>query len=307
MGKVSLVVGYTDLSIVSPVTEILNCPASMRASPYSRERCISLSPSHLSSPRKHKVGAKWAKQQAKRNAREERIRREKRLAPEELDAQGEPPAPPHQETSNNSQGHQSSSLPKTRDSLRMDAEIFVPSQSQNHLNTLSASAKSFSPPAVTPSPKHSFHNSHHSTPLRPPPQYPHGPSPLSLSSSRFYHKLAMTQFPQVNQNDHNSGLGQGLYDPYVSPPNPLAVTSNGSNQPQINPYSSDANTSGGASYYHNSAYAQPVQYHLYTSLGPHREAVHPYQRPAYDFFIPDTLREDLQRKSAATLQTLPSA
>ncbi|KAL9115309.1 MAG: hypothetical protein Q9187_007313, partial [Circinaria calcarea] len=128
---------------------------------------------------------------------------------------------------------------------------------------------------------------------------------MSFIPSHSFPKSAVAQFHQINQNDHNGGLGQGLYDPYVSPPNPLAVASNGSSQPQLNPYSSDASTSGGASYYHNSAYAQPVQYHLYTSLGPHREAVHPYQRSAYDFFIPDSLREDLQRKSAATLQTLP--
>jgi PAB-dependent poly(A)-specific ribonuclease subunit 3 len=32
-----------------------------------------------------------------------------------------------------------------------------------------------------------------------------------------------------------------------------------------------------------------------------------YQRNVHDLFIPNDLREELQKKSAATLQTLPSA
>lgn len=47
-------------------------------------------------------------------------------------------------------------------------------------------------------------------------------------------------------------------------------------------------------------------YHLYAPSGPNRENLLAYQRSAHDFFIPENLRQDLQRKSEATLQILPS-
>jgi PAB-dependent poly(A)-specific ribonuclease subunit 3 len=42
-------------------------------------------------------------------------------------------------------------------------------------------------------------------------------------------------------------------------------------------------------------------------MGPHREDLLPYQRLAHDFFMPEKLREDLHRKSEASLQIMPSA
>ncbi|MCJ1409726.1 PAB-dependent poly(A)-specific ribonuclease subunit 3 [Ptychographa xylographoides] len=104
----------------------------------------------------------------------------------------------------------------------------------------------------------------------------------------------------------NGSLHQALYDPYVTPPSSMATSTHTPQSTQINPYSQDSTTTNSSSYYQNSSFAQPIQYHLYTSLGPHREALLPYQRAAHDFFIPDALREELQRKSATTLQTLPN-
>jgi hypothetical protein len=76
---------------------------------------------------------------------------------------------------------------------------------------------------------------------------------------------------------------------------------------QVNPYAQDANSSAGAPFYNNNnTFQQPPQYHLYTSLAPHRENLQPYQRAQHDFFMSDKLREELQRKSAAALQVLPS-
>jgi PAB-dependent poly(A)-specific ribonuclease subunit 3 len=49
-----------------------------------------------------------------------------------------------------------------------------------------------------------------------------------------------------------------------------------------------------------------AQYHNYAPMGPHRENLLAYQRTVHDLFIPDKLREDLQRKAEASLQTLPS-
>ena len=42
-----------------------------------------------------------------------------------------------------------------------------------------------------------------------------------------------------------------------------------------------------------------LQYHLYTSPAPRRHELAPNQRTAADFFIPDDLRETLQRKNEA--------
>ena len=108
------------------------------------------------------------------------------------------------------------------------------------------------------------------------------------------------------QSEPNGSLTHGLFDPYVSSSTSLPNSSLGPHQPPLNPYAQDTSAAGGAAYYQPSSYTQPIQYHLYSSLGPHRENLLSYQRTAHDFFIPDGLREDLQRKSAATLQTLPS-
>ena len=101
-----------------------------------------------------------------------------------------------------------------------------------------------------------------------------------------------------HQDEPNNGLTPPIFDPYASSP------AHTPHPTQINPYAQDNTTQGAASYYQDSSYTQPLQYHLYTALGPHREAISPHQRNAQDFFISDTLREDLQRKSAAAHQVL---
>ncbi|KAI1662480.1 hypothetical protein F4813DRAFT_109722 [Daldinia decipiens] len=79
-----------------------------------------------------------------------------------------------------------------------------------------------------------------------------------------------------------------------------------------NPYAEDHNALAGtgAPYYtaQNSyaAPSQPLQYHLYYPITTGRESMQPYQRQVYDLFLPESLREDLQKKSEATRQVLPS-
>ncbi|MCJ1369203.1 PAB-dependent poly(A)-specific ribonuclease subunit 3 [Loxospora ochrophaea] len=112
---------------------------------------------------------------------------------------------------------------------------------------------------------------------------------------------------QSNQGDVNGNPSHPAYDAYAAS-NTSMTSTPGPQQNQVNPYAQDGSAVGGASYYQNSAnYTQPLQYHLYTSLGPHKENLLSYQRTSRDLFIPDSLREDLQRKSAATLQTLPNS
>ncbi|KAK9367572.1 hypothetical protein V1509DRAFT_626349 [Lipomyces kononenkoae] len=62
-------------------------------------------------------------------------------------------------------------------------------------------------------------------------------------------------------------------------------------------------------YYHQAqpAHYQPLNYHLYAPLPPHSINALPYQRTVQGFFLSDNLREELQRKTEATLQILPTS
>ena len=187
--------------------------------------------------------------------------------------------------------------------MRFTPSPITPAKVRAHTRELSGEARPFVPRRVTP-PRRPSNKPKFPTELaRPLTQVPKSPSPLL---PQFQSHFTPPESYFSHQGETNGGLNQSLYDPYVSPTPPLAAVSQGSHQSQVNPYAQDPTTAGGPSYYQNNAYAQPVQYHLYAPLGPHREALLPYQRAAHDFFIPDALREDLQRKSAATLQTLPS-
>lgn len=48
-------------------------------------------------------------------------------------------------------------------------------------------------------------------------------------------------------------------------------------------------------------------YHLYWQIGPQPTSLLAYQRTAHDFFIPDSIREDLQKKSEVGRQILPNS
>ncbi|KAI1818501.1 hypothetical protein GGS20DRAFT_594433 [Poronia punctata] len=121
------------------------------------------------------------------------------------------------------------------------------------------------------------------------------------------------QFPDFSQPNfelNNTNAANGTtetslgYDPFMSTiPQGLQTT-------QYNPYAEEHNplTGTGTSYYGGqntySAPLQPLQYHLYYPLAPIRDTLQPYQRPAFDFFLPESLREDLQKKSEAARQIL---
>ncbi|KAF2843481.1 PAB-dependent poly(A)-specific ribonuclease subunit PAN3 [Patellaria atrata CBS 101060] len=97
------------------------------------------------------------------------------------------------------------------------------------------------------------------------------------------------------------------YDPF-NVQSTLSALPATNHQAQLNPYSTETSTLGGAAYFQNSnSFAQPLQYHAYFPLGPHRENLLAYQRTAHDFFISDHLRDDLQRKAEASRQILPSS
>ena len=198
---------------------------------------------------------------------------------------------------------------KHKKSFSADAIPFIPSRSRSHIHESSSelfadkrvavnecsNSKDHIP--VTELPRFPLHHSHSFHTFR----RRHFSRPQFLSEECY-----TSTNTQSSQGETNGGLHQPLYDPYVTPPSSMATSSHTPQQPQINPYAQEPSNSASASYYQNTSFAQPLQYHLYTSLAPHREALLPFQRAAHDFFIPDSIREDLQRKSATTLQTLPS-
>ncbi|KAK9243272.1 hypothetical protein V1506DRAFT_544948 [Lipomyces tetrasporus] len=55
------------------------------------------------------------------------------------------------------------------------------------------------------------------------------------------------------------------------------------------------------------AHYQPLNYHLYAPLSPYKVNLLPYQRTVQGFFLSDNLREELQRKTEASLQVLPTS
>ncbi|KAL4987343.1 PAB-dependent poly(A)-specific ribonuclease subunit pan3 [Aspergillus falconensis] len=117
-----------------------------------------------------------------------------------------------------------------------------------------------------------------------------------------------THMSPLHGNGNPGVASANAYDPFVSTPNPLAAP--GAVGPvQANPFSHDAATAtlSGAAYYANQAgFQQPVQYHLYAPIGPHNQNALAYQRNVHDLFLPNDFREELQKKAAATLQTLPN-
>ncbi|KAK0725718.1 hypothetical protein B0H67DRAFT_571235 [Lasiosphaeris hirsuta] len=104
----------------------------------------------------------------------------------------------------------------------------------------------------------------------------------------------------------------GIYnDPFTMGSIATTLPSTG----QFNPYAAgDHGAMGGpgATFYpqhgaFSAAPLQPPNYHLYTPFDSHRQDLQPWQRATYDFFIPDKLREELQKKMFATQQTLPGS
>ena len=79
-------------------------------------------------------------------------------------------------------------------------------------------------------------------------------------------------------------------------------------QQTINPYAQATSTMGGQAFFQDTGgYKHPLNYHLYAAVGPRRENMLPYQRASADFFIPDSVREDLQRRADAALQTFANS
>ncbi|KAN0079510.1 hypothetical protein V8E54_004724 [Elaphomyces granulatus] len=129
--------------------------------------------------------------------------------------------------------------------------------------------------------------------------------PQSFDTSQVVRKA-----PAASLQGTSNGVlaSAGAYDPFVTTPTPLATPGSVTHQVQTSPYSHDATALGGTAFFSSQTnFQQPVQYHLYAPIGPHSQNIMGYQRNVHDLFLPNNFREELQKKAAATLQTLPNS
>lgn len=116
---------------------------------------------------------------------------------------------------------------------------------------------------------------------------------------------AHSDHQQVDQQPQLSGQINAFADPFLAS---QALQGLDGAQATINPYAEQAPNVGAQAFFQDATgFRHPLNYHLYASLGPRRDQITPYQRTTADFFIPDDVREDLQRKAEATLQTFPNS
>ncbi|KAH8648385.1 PAB-dependent poly(A)-specific ribonuclease subunit PAN3 [Xylariales sp. PMI_506] len=188
--------------------------------------------------------------------------------------------------------------------------------------TFNADSPSFTPSQLqSGGKKHTFSSQTVNAAVFTPKAVPTSTTPiLSDSESPYINPATIREFTPQSQNyDLNTaGTSNGvanestgnMYDPYS-----MSNLSQTLPTPQYNPYAEDHNSlaaaATAASFYSTqagyTAPMQPLQYHLYAPVGPSRQDLTPYQRQAHDFFLPNDLREDLQKKSAATRLVLPNS
>ncbi|KAB8754761.1 hypothetical protein FH972_026551 [Carpinus fangiana] len=145
------------------------------------------------------------------------------------------------------------------------------------------------------------------------------PAAVTRSNSAEWSNSEIPEFvPQGYQQAHQHQLSEGsssLQDPFASYDGTGgysesdAAAAAAAAAASINPYAQDATNSAAAAAFFQqpSAFSQPLQYHLYAPVGPHRENLLAYQRSAHDFFIAENLRQEFQRKAEASLQVLPNS
>ncbi|KAF2194855.1 PABP-dependent poly(A) nuclease 3 [Zopfia rhizophila CBS 207.26] len=108
--------------------------------------------------------------------------------------------------------------------------------------------------------------------------------------------------------DPNASTSVLSYDPFNTSTTIPSITGSGHQASSLNPYAQDPTCLSGASYYQNAnTFQGSPSFHLYWPIGPQPTNLLAYQRTAHDFFIPEALREDLQKKSEVARQILPNS
>ncbi|KAI0423810.1 hypothetical protein F5Y09DRAFT_178226 [Xylaria sp. FL1042] len=182
---------------------------------------------------------------------------------------------------------------QSKKSLNVDSPSFTPAQLGGKKSTFSTNAAPFTPRGASTTTTTS-------------------PSLQHDSGTTLFKPTQFTDFTQNNYDLNSTDVVNGTsensmaYDPFMS------SVSQGLQSSHYNPYAEEHNPLAGAgtSYYGAqntySTPSQPLQYHLYYPLAPIRDSLQPYQRAVFEFFLPESLREDLQRKSEAARQVLAS-
>ncbi|CAD6503440.1 BgTH12-03104 [Blumeria graminis f. sp. triticale] len=147
------------------------------------------------------------------------------------------------------------------------------------------------------------------------PRYHNGTVTSNVQESDFvasFNPASIKEFKPSNYDATQSlGINEAVTDQSFDPFNLNPISQTLPPTP-FNPYLEDnthvANSGG---YFQAqpsfSNLGQPLQYHLYSPIGPHREDLLAYQRLAHDFFIANDTRENLQKKSEATRQIIPNS
>ncbi|KAL7916324.1 kinase-like domain-containing protein [Trichoderma velutinum] len=177
-----------------------------------------------------------------------------------------------------------STLPDT------EAPMFNPASIREFTPSFDLSSSSVRPPLLSPS----------TPPLL-------SPLPPVLAGSHLVPiTIPLTTVAKAVSTNGTSQDGTVTYDPFGMSNQNMATT-------PFNPYAEDHNAMAGAqsTYFQTqNAFAaplQPLQHHLYAPIGPYREDLMPYHRLSHEFFLPEKLREEMQKKSEAALQVMPNS
>ncbi|MCJ1465693.1 PAB-dependent poly(A)-specific ribonuclease subunit 3 [Pseudocyphellaria aurata] len=182
--------------------------------------------------------------------------------------------------------------------LNVESPSFTPSSlvvNGNHpppkttrLSPKAVNAAIFKPKGSTPAP---------TAPIFTPSAKPYNPSAPDWVAPDVQEYVPSYNNLSIVDNSHETSHDSPFdFIPQTSTPN-LPSTSHTPQPPNI-PYVQETNS---MTYYQGNNFSQPLQHHLYAALGPHREGLRPNQRTARDLFIPEDLRQTLQRRSETTL------
>ncbi|KJZ71303.1 hypothetical protein HIM_09313 [Hirsutella minnesotensis 3608] len=200
----------------------------------------------------------------------------------------------HDLNKSNNNGNQSDISKKA---LNVESPSFTPASIQPSilrkatLPTQAASAPAFTPRALSAG-----------TPL----------TTSADSEAAVFNPAAIREFTPGFDVSSQGGINGSTQDGSVSyDPFAMAGVSQSLPPAPYNPYADDHNPLGSSSSYFQSQGAfttlQPLQHHLYAPAGPHRDDLMPYHRMTHDFFLPEKVREEYQKKAEAALQIIPNS
>ncbi|CAK4030109.1 related to PAB-dependent poly(A)-specific ribonuclease subunit pan3 [Lecanosticta acicola] len=194
----------------------------------------------------------------------------------------------------------------SKKSLNVDSPAFTPKIGHAQLAKVGISPKAAAAAAFTPrgsgsvTPATNTHSKDPSADFSPSPAF----QPTQQAFQEFFPSQPYLGSQQTVEPHANLQAQLHAFDPYAQ----QGIAGLDPSQTAINPYAQQAGHAAGQPFFQDSSAFRPQpNYHLYASIGPRRDNLMPNQRSTTDFFMPDDLREDLQRKAEATLQTFANS